>query len=85
LQVSQESSDALLTENMLKVLFDEKEIYKYTISVSQDYKEFKEEVITHLNFLDKVCDDGLKEKNVMALNGIRNHIVSFLLRNHLTP
>lgn len=85
MQVSQESSDALLTENMLKVLFDEKEIYKYTISVSQDYKEFKEEVITHLNFLDKVCDDGLKEKNVMALNGIRNHIVSFLLRNHLTP
>jgi len=68
---------------MLKTLFDEKEIYQYTISVSQDYKEFKEEVITHLQFLDKVCNDGIKENNVMALNGIRNYITSFLFRNHL--
>lgn len=84
LQISETDSQALLTERMLKTLFNQKEIYKYTISVSQDYKEFQEEVVNHLNFLDKVCDEGLKQENIMALNGIRNHIVSFLLRNHLT-
>lgn len=84
MQISENHSEALLTEKMLKTLFNQKEIYKYTISVSQDYKEFQEEVVNHLHFLDKVCDEGLKEKDIMALNGIRNYIVSFLLRNHLT-
>jgi len=80
-ETEQESGD--ITHKMLKIFFKGDEIYKYTDSILQDYKEFKEEVIHHLKFLQKECDEGMKEKNVMKLNGINNYITSFLIRNHL--
>jgi len=83
LNISVESKDTIMTETMLKTFFNKDEIYQYTISISHDYKEFKEDVIHHLNFLDNVCAEGLKEKDVMALNGVRNYITSFLIRNNL--
>lgn len=72
-----------IVHSMLKTFFKGDEIYEYTDSVTKDYKEFKSDVIHHLKFLQKQCEKGLKDNDIMALNGINNYITSFLIRNHL--
>ena len=75
--------NGILTEELLRVLFDEKEIYAYGVDVSEEYKDFRENVISHLKFLKKSCKKGMEKDNIQALNGINNHITSFLIKNHL--
>ncbi len=53
IRVSYNSNNGLLTPELLKVLFEDEEIYEYTVSIVKDYRDFKDEVVTHLKFLQK--------------------------------
>ena len=75
--------NGILTEELLRVLFDEKEIYAYGVDVSEENRDFREAVISHLKFLKKRCKEGMETDNIQVLNGINNHITSFLIKNHL--
>lgn len=79
----EQNTNGILTEELLRVLFNENEIYTYGFDVSQEYKDFKENVISHLKFLKKRCKEGMEKDNIQTLNGINNHITSFLIKNHL--
>lgn len=81
IEVSYNSNNGLLTPELLKSLFEDDEIYEYTVNISKDYKDFKDDAVTHLKFLQKQCDEGLKNNNIQTLNAINNFITSFLIRN----
>lgn len=80
---SQELNNGLLTDALLHVFYDEKEIYKYANDISDDYREFKNDVINHLKFLQRKCRKGIDDNNIRSLNGVINHITSFLIKNSL--
>lgn len=76
-------NDVILTEHLLHTFFDEKEIYEYANDVSHEYTYFRKDVINHLKFLQRRCKEGIKNDNIKVLNGVINHITSFLIKNSL--
>lgn len=80
---SQEFNKGFLTDALLHTFYDEKEIYTYANDISSEYKEFKDDVINHLEFLQRRCRKGIDDNNIKILNGVINHITSFLIKNSL--
>ncbi len=76
-------NETILTDHLLHAFFDAKEIYEYANDVSSEYKYFREDVINHLKFLQRRCKEGIKNDNIKVLNGVINHITSFLIKNSL--